>query len=139
MHNYLEKMKGLEEHLTSMLFFTSVVIMANTCHNKLLNLITEYFLQVLQRKTEEAAMATKKLKELLEARKSSSRDTSGMICLVDNKFFRLRQEMSIFSNWHTLLLRDMGKSGYRDDLLKFENALGTGNRLLMNDLRVSVH
>ncbi|KAG4944573.1 hypothetical protein JHK85_049219 [Glycine max] len=33
---------------------------------------------VLQRKTEEAAMATKRLKELLEARKSSSRDTSGM-------------------------------------------------------------
>ncbi|PNX80394.1 chromosome-associated kinesin KIF4A-like protein, partial [Trifolium pratense] len=32
---------------------------------------------VLQRKTEEAAMATKKLKELLEARKSSNRDTSG--------------------------------------------------------------
>ncbi|XP_020103102.1 kinesin-like protein KIN-4A isoform X2 [Ananas comosus] len=31
---------------------------------------------VLQRKTEEAAMATKKLKELLEARKSSARDTS---------------------------------------------------------------
>ncbi|XP_045804282.1 kinesin-like protein KIN-4A isoform X2 [Trifolium pratense] len=31
---------------------------------------------VLQRKTEEAAMATKKLKELLEARKSSNRDTS---------------------------------------------------------------
>ncbi|XP_020234162.1 kinesin-like protein KIN-4A isoform X2 [Cajanus cajan] len=31
---------------------------------------------VLQRKTEEAAMATKRLKELLEARKSSSRDTS---------------------------------------------------------------
>ncbi|KAL2974079.1 hypothetical protein AAZX31_14G082300 [Glycine max] len=32
---------------------------------------------VLQRKTEEAAMATKRLKELLEARKSSSRDISG--------------------------------------------------------------
>ncbi|KAK7311085.1 hypothetical protein RJT34_08980 [Clitoria ternatea] len=31
---------------------------------------------VLQRKTEEAAMATRRLKELLEARKSSSRDTS---------------------------------------------------------------
>ncbi|XP_061355548.1 kinesin-like protein KIN-4A [Gastrolobium bilobum] len=31
---------------------------------------------VLQRKTEEAAMATKRLKELLEARKSSNRDTS---------------------------------------------------------------
>ncbi|KAG1363947.1 kinesin-like protein KIN-4A [Cocos nucifera] len=31
---------------------------------------------VLQRKTEEAAMATKKLKELLEARKSSARDNS---------------------------------------------------------------
>ncbi|GAB2293800.1 Kinesin-like protein KIN-4A [Dionaea muscipula] len=32
---------------------------------------------VLQRKTEEAAMATKRLKELLEARKSSGRDNSG--------------------------------------------------------------
>ncbi|KAF9600122.1 hypothetical protein IFM89_003669 [Coptis chinensis] len=32
--------------------------------------------QVLQRKTEEAAMATKRLKELLEARKSSARDSS---------------------------------------------------------------
>ncbi|KAL1345041.1 hypothetical protein HN51_053078 [Arachis hypogaea] len=34
---------------------------------------------VLQRKTEEAAMATKRLKELLEARKVSSRDTSVII------------------------------------------------------------
>ncbi|KAG2301401.1 hypothetical protein Bca52824_030052 [Brassica carinata] len=34
-------------------------------------------LQVLQRKTEEAAMATKRLKELLEARKSSPREHSG--------------------------------------------------------------
>nr|XP_010906553.1 kinesin-like protein KIN-4A isoform X1 [Elaeis guineensis] len=33
---------------------------------------------VLQRKTEEAAMATKKLKELLEARKSSARDNSAI-------------------------------------------------------------
>ncbi|ONK70321.1 uncharacterized protein A4U43_C05F32520 [Asparagus officinalis] len=33
---------------------------------------------VLQRKTEEAAMATKKLKELLEARKSSSRENSAI-------------------------------------------------------------
>ena len=38
-------------------------------------------LQVLQRKTEEAAMATKRLKELLEARKSSGRDNSGWISL----------------------------------------------------------
>lgn len=39
----------------------------------------EHFLfQVLQRKTEEAAMATKRLKELLEARKSSTRDNSGI-------------------------------------------------------------
>ena len=37
------------------------------------------FFQVLQRKTEEAAMATKRLKELLEARKSSARDNSGMM------------------------------------------------------------
>ncbi|KAH9625602.1 hypothetical protein KSS87_017077 [Heliosperma pusillum] len=35
-------------------------------------------LQVLQRKTEEAAMATKRLKELLEARKSSTRDNSAI-------------------------------------------------------------
>ncbi|KAG5042371.1 hypothetical protein JHK87_006286 [Glycine soja] len=35
-------------------------------------------LHVLQRKIEEAAMATKRLKKLLEARKSSSRDTSGL-------------------------------------------------------------
>jgi len=37
-------------------------------------------------------MATKKLKELLEARKSSSRDASGMTCLINNnslKFFKL--------------------------------------------------
>jgi hypothetical protein len=34
---------------------------------------------VLQRKTEEAAMATKRLKEILEARKSSGRDNSGGI------------------------------------------------------------
>ncbi|XP_057429249.1 kinesin-like protein KIN-4A isoform X2 [Lotus japonicus] len=34
---------------------------------------------VLQRKTEEAAMATKRLKELLEARKNSSRDASVII------------------------------------------------------------
>ncbi|XP_077216302.1 P-loop containing nucleoside triphosphate hydrolases superfamily protein [Tasmannia lanceolata] len=33
---------------------------------------------VLQRKTEEASMATKRLKELLEARKASSRETSGI-------------------------------------------------------------
>ncbi|KDO81180.1 hypothetical protein CISIN_1g0085893mg, partial [Citrus sinensis] len=32
---------------------------------------------VLQRKTEEASMATKRLKELLESRKASSRETSG--------------------------------------------------------------
>ncbi|EXB56498.1 Chromosome-associated kinesin KIF4A [Morus notabilis] len=34
---------------------------------------------VLQRKTEEAAMATKRLKELLEARKSSARDSSVVV------------------------------------------------------------
>ncbi|CAL9065022.1 unnamed protein product, partial [Musa banksii] len=33
---------------------------------------------VLQRKTEEAAMATKKLKEMLEARKSSARENPGI-------------------------------------------------------------
>ncbi|KAK6939637.1 Kinesin motor domain [Dillenia turbinata] len=37
---------------------------------------------VLQRKTEEAAMATKRLKELLEARKSSGRDNTGEVLLL---------------------------------------------------------
>lgn len=36
-----------------------------------------FLMQVLQRKTEEAAIATKRLKELLEARKSSARENSG--------------------------------------------------------------
>lgn len=45
------------------------------------------FYQVLQRKTEEAAMATKRLKDLLEGRRSSARETSGkffffeLVCL----------------------------------------------------------
>nr|XP_018632555.1 kinesin-like protein KIN-4A isoform X1 [Nicotiana tomentosiformis] len=39
---------------------------------------------VLQRKTEEAAMATKRLKELLEARKSSGRDNSGLHYITSN-------------------------------------------------------
>ncbi|OVA19021.1 Kinesin [Macleaya cordata] len=44
---------------------------------------------VLQRKTEEAAMATKRLKELLEARKSSARDSTGTyiswLCISTNE------------------------------------------------------
>lgn len=40
-----------------------------------------YLYQVLQRKTEEAAMATKRLKELLEARKSNGRENSGIFSL----------------------------------------------------------
>lgn len=40
-----------------------------------------YLFQVLQRKTEEAAMATKRLKELLEARKSNGRENSGIFSL----------------------------------------------------------
>lgn len=47
--------------------------------------------QVLQRKTEEAAMATKRLKELLEARKSSARDNSGMFVVF---FVRILAEIS---------------------------------------------
>ncbi|RWW24028.1 hypothetical protein GW17_00011704 [Ensete ventricosum] len=46
-----------------------------------LNQRQKLVLIVLQRKTEEAAMATKKLKELLETQKSSARDNSGMLLL----------------------------------------------------------
>jgi hypothetical protein len=45
------------------------------------------FFQVLQRKTEEAAMATKRLKELLEARKSSARDNSGIYKVLELQFW----------------------------------------------------
>lgn len=47
----------------------------------LLSIILAYFfcllIKVLQRKTEEASMATRRLKELLEAKKASSREVSG--------------------------------------------------------------
>ncbi|OVA15880.1 Kinesin [Macleaya cordata] len=47
---------------------------------------------VLQRKTEEAAMATKRLKELLETRKSSSRDSSGTYFLHYCNFFHINEK-----------------------------------------------
>ncbi|KAK7285524.1 hypothetical protein RJT34_20298 [Clitoria ternatea] len=47
----------------------------------LLLMVKESTIEVLQRKTKEAAMATKRLKELLEARKSSSRDTSEVMVI----------------------------------------------------------
>jgi hypothetical protein len=47
------------------------------------NSMCPHFLsKVLQRKTEEAAMATKRLKEILEARKSSARDNSGIFSCI---------------------------------------------------------
>ncbi|KAE8037365.1 hypothetical protein FH972_009958 [Carpinus fangiana] len=57
---------------------------------------------VLQRKTEEAAMATKRLKELLEARKSSARDSSGIFCLSNEKALQrwLDHELEVMVNVH---------------------------------------
>lgn len=63
---------------------------------------------VLQRKTEEAAMATKKLKELLEARKSSARDNSVMSngsppgSMMNDKSFQrwLDHELEVMVNVH---------------------------------------
>ena len=68
------------------------------------------FLQVLQRKTEEAAVATKRLKELLEARKSSARDNSGIYTFSLQKFpfshiliFLITcLSISVYSNGHAL-------------------------------------
>ena len=59
------------------------------------DLYIEIFFQVLQRKTEEAAMATKRLKELLEARKSNRDNTltsngngaNVQVNIETNKFF----------------------------------------------------
>ncbi|KAA3476480.1 kinesin-like protein KIN-4A [Gossypium australe] len=57
---------------------------------------------VLQRKTEEAAMATKRLKELLEARKSSARDNSGMLLQTNEKALQrwLEHELEVMVNVH---------------------------------------
>jgi len=63
-----------------MLMLTFVIVKSNARFNAFVS-INVYIFQVLQRKTEEAAMATKRLKELLEARKTSSRETSGVIFL----------------------------------------------------------
>lgn len=56
------------------------------------------FFQVLQRKTEEAAMATKRLKELLEARKASARDNSGMGIKTYSFFKGLQQQSFSLEN-----------------------------------------
>ncbi|CAH2044868.1 unnamed protein product, partial [Thlaspi arvense] len=62
---------------------------------------------VLQRKTEEAAMATKRLKELLEARKSSPREHSGMnnmfcVLITNEKSLQrwLDHELEVMVNVH---------------------------------------
>ncbi|KAB2076174.1 hypothetical protein ES319_A06G023000v1 [Gossypium barbadense] len=57
---------------------------------------------VLQRKTEEAAMATKRLKELLEARKSSARDNTGMLLQTNEKALQrwLEHELEVMVNVH---------------------------------------
>lgn len=54
------------------------------------------FFQVLQRKTEEAAMATKRLKELLEARKSSTHDNSGICFSYINSYIEINCSIPSF-------------------------------------------
>lgn len=54
------------------------------------------FFQVLQRKTEEATMATKRLKELLEARKASSRDNSGKLIVLGFALFEAAEPFTFF-------------------------------------------
>ena len=64
--------------------------------------------QVLQRKTEEASLATKRLKELLESRKSSSRETSGkkmlLLCLLKLHVFIRQGELTTSCCSHLLNL-----------------------------------
>lgn len=82
---------------------TFVIVKTDARFNAFVS-INVYIFQVLQRKTEEAAMATKRLKELLEARKTSSRETSGLI-------FLYRQTMLIFINLIFSPAWDIKKSG----------------------------
>lgn len=71
------------KQLTCTFVHTSLAIKVTTvrCEKMffLLNNSAHTFMQVLHRKTEEAAAATKRLKELLEARKSSKENTTNGI------------------------------------------------------------
>ncbi|GJN41151.1 hypothetical protein PR202_gn00488 [Eleusine coracana subsp. coracana] len=65
-------------------------------------------LQVLQRKTEEAAMATKRLKEILEARKSSVRDNSVTMATQLSEAEERERSFSGRGRWNQL--RSMGEA-----------------------------
>ncbi|KAJ0986624.1 hypothetical protein J5N97_004980 [Dioscorea zingiberensis] len=96
---------------------------------------------VLHRKTEEASMATKRLKELLEARKASSRDTYGVLMhAIENELevnlrvHEVRSEYEL-TNGRNYLLSDcpqtMSPSARNSRISALENMLATSSTTLV--------
>ncbi|KAF6143958.1 hypothetical protein GIB67_017566 [Kingdonia uniflora] len=96
---------------------------------------------VLQRKTEEAAMATKRLKELLEARKSSVRDSSGnFLNLLSNEKSLQRwldHELEVMVNVHEVRLEYEKQSQVRAALAEQLAIIKHGDDATPKDLNPS--
>ncbi|KAF5736176.1 putative Chromosome-associated kinesin KLP1 [Tripterygium wilfordii] len=92
---------------------------------------------VLQRKTEEAAIATKRLKELLEARKSSTRENSGSFNLsfVDEKSLKkwLDHELEFMVKVHEVRFEYEKQNQVRTALLEELSLLKEMDRSTSNE------
>ncbi|XP_052886139.1 kinesin-like protein KIN-4A isoform X1 [Gossypium arboreum] len=93
---------------------------------------------VLQRKTEEAAMATKRLKELLEARKSSARDNTGMLLQTNEKALQrwLEHELEVMVNVHEVRFEYESQSQVRaamaEELAVLKNRFARASSMTLN-------
>ncbi|TYG63364.1 hypothetical protein ES288_D06G023700v1 [Gossypium darwinii] len=93
---------------------------------------------VLQRKTEEAAMATKRLKELLKARKSSAQDNSGMLLQTNEKALQqwLEHELEVVVNVHEVRSEYESQSQVRaamaEELAVLKNRFARASSMTLN-------
>ncbi|KAG4140446.1 hypothetical protein ERO13_D06G019027v2 [Gossypium hirsutum] len=93
---------------------------------------------VLQRKTEEAAMATKRLKELLKARKSSAQDNSGMLLQTNDKALQqwLEHELEVVVNVHEVRSEYESQSQVRaamaEELAVLKNRFARASSMTLN-------
>ncbi|TYI75687.1 hypothetical protein E1A91_D06G023700v1 [Gossypium mustelinum] len=93
---------------------------------------------VLQRKTEEAAMATKRLKELLKARKSSAQDNSGMLLQTNEKALQqwLEHELEVVVNVHEVRSEYESQSQVRaamaEELAVLKNRFARASSITLN-------
>ncbi|XP_012450635.1 kinesin-like protein KIN-4A [Gossypium raimondii] len=92
----------------------------------------------LQRKTEEAAMATKRLKELLKARKSSAQDNSGMLLQTNEKALQqwLEHELEVVVNVHEVRSEYESQSQVRaamaEELAVLKNRFARASSMTLN-------